>query len=87
MTQPETNTLQLTPETVSCDLFRGLNDNEREQVIALLTRQQEMSKLLQTQKFDDEELQELDKQIKHDAFEIEKLISPYRDQLANTAIN
>lgn len=81
MTQSETTTLQLTPETVSCDLFRGLDDNERAQVIALLTRQQEMSKLLQTQKFNNEELQELDEQIKHDAFEIEKLISPYRDQL------
>lgn len=78
MTQSETTTLQLTPKTVSYDLFRGLDDSERAQVIALLTRQQEMSKLLQTQKFNDEELQELDEQIKHDAFEIEKLISPYR---------
>lgn len=79
MAQKETTTLQLTPETVSFDLFRGLDDNEREQVIALLTRQQEMSKLLKTQKLEAEELQKLDDQIKHDTFEIEKLISPYRD--------
>lgn len=79
MTQSETTALQLTPETVRYDLFRGLDDNERAQVIALLTRQQEMSKRLKTQKLETKELQELDEQIKKDSFAIEKLISPYRD--------
>ena len=75
MTQSETTALQLTPETVRYDLFRGLDDNERAQVIALLTRQQEMSKQLKTQKLETKELQDLDEQIKNDSFAIEKLIS------------